>query len=364
MLSFRHVVVDRENPPDPHCKAAGDVSGDGYPDLLIASASGGGLFWYRYPDWSKHQIAGGTFTTDMAAADIDLDGCLDVIIPSDEGLMWFRNPLGAGGDPTTAPWEAVNISPEGARMHDVEVADLDKDGRPDIVTRHQSGFGKMLGNQIHVWKQISPTEWRHRTFSCPHGEGLALADINGNGLPDVIIGGRWYENPGDIVDGTWIEHMYMEAERFERGWTRGDVVVKVGDLTGNGCLEIVLSPAEGSGRLSWFESPPDPVDPNWVEHVIEADMDHAHGMGLADMDGSGRLDIVLAKMHQASAPQKVSIYYNQGGASWVEQVVATTGSHNIALIDIGRTGRIDIYGANWNNRASTKGAAELWLNEG
>jgi hypothetical protein len=364
-ISFRHVVIDPDNPADPHCKAAGDIDGDGYPDLLIASASGGGLFWYRYPDWTKHRVAEGTFTTDMAVADIDGDGHLDVVVPSDEGLMWFRNPLGTGGDPAVTPWEAVNVGPEGARMHDVEVADLDGDGRLDIVTRHQSGFGKMLGNQVHIWKQITPTEWGHRTFSCPHGEGLALADVSGNGLLDVLIGGRWYENPGDVMAGIWAEHLYMLAERFQGCWTNGDVVVRAGDLTGNGRLDIVLSPAEGSGRLSWFEPPKDATRLDWTEHVIEPALDHAHGLGIADMDGSGRLDVVVAKMHQASAPQEVSVYLNQGGgASWTKWVVSTTGSHNIALVDIGGNGRMDIYGANWNNRSSTQGAAELWLNEG
>lgn len=151
-LEFRHEVIDPDNPADPHCKAAGDIDGDGYVDLLAASASGGGLFWYRYPDWSKHRIAEGTFTTDMAVADMDGDGCLD---------------------------------------------------------------------------------------------------------------------------------------------------------------------------------------------------------------------IVVAKMHQATAPQEVAVYLNQGqGVVWEKQVVATTGSHNIALVDVGNTGWLDIYGANWNNRASTGGAIELWRNLG
>jgi hypothetical protein len=244
-------------------------------------------------------------------------------------------------------------------MHDVEVADLDGSGRLDVVTRHQSGFGKRLGNQIHVWKQYGPTSWGHRTFPCPHGEGLKLADLNGNGRTDVVIGGRWYENPGDVLTGTWVEHLYMDPGHFDRCWTNGDVVVEAADLNGSGRLDIVLSPAEGSGRLAWYEAP------GWAEHVILAELDHAHGMGVADVDGDGLLDIVVAKMHQASAPQAVSVYYNvSAGASWAEQIVATTGSHNIALIDVGGTGRIDIYGANWNNRASTSGAIELWLNQG
>ncbi|MBN1641769.1 MAG: VCBS repeat-containing protein [Anaerolineae bacterium] len=365
LLRFRHVIVDPHNPPDPHCKAAGDLDGDGCPDLLAASASGGGLDWYRYPDWRKCPIAAGAFTTDMAVGDIDGDGCLDVVIPSDDGLIWFRNPRAAGGDPACDPWQAVNVGPQGARMHDVELADLDGDGQLDIVTRHQSGFGKWLGNAIHLWVQQTPTTWRHRTFACPHGEGLAVADLNGNGRPDIAIGGCWYENPGDALAGAWAEHAYVDPVHFDRCWTRGDVVVQVGDLNGNGRPDIALSPAEGSGHLSWFEAPDDPRAGDWIEHVIDAQMDHAHGLGLADMDGDGALDIVVAKMHQATAPQEVAVYFNRGaGASWDKHVVATTGSHNIVLVDVGCSGRIDIYGANWNNRSPTHGSIELWLNEG
>lgn len=363
-IPFRHVIIDKENPTHPHCKAAGDMDGDGYPDLLAASAADGGLFWYRYPHWSKHRIADGSFTTDMAVGDVDGDGHLDVIIPSKAGLLWFKNPRANGGDPTAGPWQVVVVSPDGANMHDVEVGDLNGDGKLDIVTRHQSGFGKRMGNQIHLWVQNSPTAWSHRTFPCPHGEGLKLSDVNGDGRLDVVIGGRWYENPGDVLKGEWTEHPFMDAKHFDTHWTNGDIVVQTGDLNGDGQLEIVLSPSEGTGRFSWFEAPKDPREPNWIEHVVEPNLDHAHGLGVADMDGDGHLDIVVAKMHQATAPQEVSIYRNQGqGKAWVKQVISTQGSHNIVLVDIGKDGKIDVFGANWNNNSPTKGALELWINE-
>ncbi|MFH1566928.1 MAG: VCBS repeat-containing protein [Gemmatimonadota bacterium] len=362
LIRFDHCVVDDDNPRDPHCKGAGDLDGDGLPDLVVAGAREGGLYWYRYPAWSRHCIAPGSFTTDLAVADVDGDGCLDVVVPCNGVLTLYRNPRSRGGSPATDPWEAVPIGPEGA--HDVEVADLDNDGRLDLVTRYQSGFGHRRGNAIHLWQQQTPHSWRHRAFACPHGEGLALADVNGDGRVDVIIGGRWYENPGDPMAGEWREHLYVTESDFEAHWTNGDVAIAAADLNGDGRVEIALSPAEGGGRLSWFEPPGEPSG-RWTEHVLEPELDHAHSLAIGDLDGDGRPDLVTAKMHQASAPQEVFAWLNRGaGRPWERCTIATTGSHNICLVDVGGTGQLDVFGANWNDASSTGGRVELWLNRG
>lgn len=364
-LRFTHVVVDSDNPPDPHCKAAGDLDGDGRAELLAASARSGGLYWYRYPGWTKHRVAKGSFTTDMAVADLFGTGCLDIVIPGDDGLMAYRNPRSHGGDPAAGPWEAVNLGPAGARMHDVAVGDLNGDGRLDLVTRHQSGFGRRLGNQIHLWVQRHPDRWEHRPFPCPHGEGLEVADVDGDGRLDVVIGGRWYRNPGDPLAGEWVEHLYMPEERLATGWTQGDVVVRVGDLDRDGRAEIVVAPAEGAGSLSCFHAGAGTRDSDWQEQVIDPDYEFAHGLALGDLDGDGWLDLAVARMHQATPPQEVCVYRNRdGGRRWVKEVLATTGSHNIVLADVRGTGRLDLFGANWNDRSPTGGALELWLNEG
>lgn len=358
-LRFESIVVDDDSPRDPHCKGAGDLDGDGFVDLVAASAGDGGLYWYRYPAWTKHRIASGSYTTDLAVADMDGDGSQDVIAPRDGSLTIFRNP-GPERAAVDDAWETVTVGEEGA--HDVQVIDLDGDGRLDLVTRYQSGFGHQLGNAIHLWVQTKPLVFAHRSFPCPHGEGLALADVSGNGRPDVIIGGRWYENPGDVLEGEWREHRYIDDAAFDANWTDGDVAIAAGDLTGNGQIEIALSPAEGEGRLSWFERAPE-LSELWQEHVLESQLDHAHALEMGDMDGNGRLDLVGAKMHQATAPQEVFIWRNMGGdAPWKRHTVATTGSHNIRLIDVGNTGRLDIYGANWNSGSPTGGRAEIWLN--
>jgi hypothetical protein len=217
--------------------------------------------------------------------------------------------------------------------------------------------------RIHLWLQDSPTSFQHVSFPCPHGEGLEVADVDGDGRPDVVIGGRWYRNPGDPRAGEWTEHPYVPEERFAAGWPNGDVVVQAGDVNGDGRPEIVLTPSEGKGYVSWFAPPGDPREPNWTEHVV-AEVDYTHGLALGDVDGDGRLDLVVAKMHQASAPQEVRVYRNLGGGErWATQVLATTGSHNIVLADLTGDGRLSVFGANWTNGSPTHGALEVWINE-
>ena len=70
-LPFEHVVIDANNPENPHCKTLGDIDGDGYIDAIAASSVNEGIFWYEYPEWTKHNIlASGRLTTDMQVADI------------------------------------------------------------------------------------------------------------------------------------------------------------------------------------------------------------------------------------------------------------------------------------------------------
>jgi sugar phosphate isomerase/epimerase len=174
-MPFRHIIIDCDNPTYPHCKAVGDINGDGYVDVLAASAYGQGLYWYSWPHWTKHRIAGGSFTTDMQVGDVDRDGDLDVIIPpGGVGLVWFENPR-PEGDPATTAWRMHRIDREGA--HDLEVGDVDGDGRLDVVVRH---------GRTRVFLQQSPDFWRKIPIPTGGRGGTALGDLDGDGDLDIL----------------------------------------------------------------------------------------------------------------------------------------------------------------------------------
>jgi FG-GAP-like repeat/Secretion system C-terminal sorting domain/Immunoglobulin domain len=355
-LAFQHHIIDINPPRDPHCKTAGDINGDGFVDVLAASSSNftEGLFWYKYPSWTKYSIHTGSFSTDMQVADIDGDGDLDAIIPKGaeygSSVYIYVNPL-PSGNPEVGPWQEIPVGDAGA--HDVEVGDINKDGKLDIVVR--------LDLAVTIFLQNSITSWTKVTLNTRPFEGTALGDIDGDGDLDIVINGYWLENPlpgGNPATAPWTEHLISSA------W--GDQVkVHVADLNGDGRLDVLFAPSEYSGaNLAWYETLT-PLTGPWTQHIIASNVEYVHTVKTGDMDRDGNLDVVTAEMQQSTDPDEVIVYRNNGNAlSWSKVVVATTGSHNAKLADIGNDGNIDIIGANWDMSAPGGTPIEYWENLG
>lgn len=350
-LSFQRVEVDAQPPTSPYVKLAGDFNGDGKLDIAIGGSKGP-LVWYANPGWRKVRIAeGGWQTVGGAVGDMDGDGDPD-IVPGAQ--VWFENPR-PKGDPARDPWPVHRIS--NIRSHDALVADLDRDGRLDLVARDQSGFKHNAGDKVHFWRQATTDQWEHQAIECDHGEGLALADMDRDGDVDVVIGGCWFENRGRIV-ADWPKHVYTTR------WTWADAKVAVGDLNGDGRHDIALAPAEYKGqsyRLAWYEAPSDPRKAEWKEQgVVPAIESVIHSLQVADMNGDGQLDIAAAHMHQGAPPQEVAVFINEEkGSRWTKHVISKRGSHDILVGDFDSNGRPDILGA---NHSGSYQPVELWLN--
>jgi hypothetical protein len=347
-IPFEHIIVDPAGsaPEDPYGKSVGDINNDGRIDLVAGGRSGGGLVWYENPNWIKHFIDSGSgYSTDHEVVDIDKDGDNDLAIVTATNVRWYENTNGIG-----TSWAEHVI--EARKMHDIEVADFNEDGRLDIVARNQGS----TGNALHFYMQNSPTSWTHSEMSIPFGEGLLVDDVNVDGKEDIIINSQWYENTGS----SWTPHVYSST------WTHGDVYIANGDINGDGRSDIIISPSEAAGgtyRISWFEAPVNRYD-IWTEHIIDQNVETVHHfIGAGDFDMDGEIDVATAEMHQGSNPDEVRIYINQGyGQSWTAQVIATTGSHSMKIDDIDGDGDLDLYGANWHSSAPNGAPIELWLN--
>jgi hypothetical protein len=329
-----------------------DFNGDGRADIAVGGVSP--LAWYRSPTWERRVIAtpSDEFTTDMQAGDVDGDGDPDIVVPDGATGMisWFENPR-PGGDPFAAPWPRHPIGSHGTYAHDIEVGPFGAAGRLGVVSR--------AGGIAKLWHQTAPDVWAETTIVMHAGEGVGLGDIDGDGDLDVAIGAAWLENPGGGLEGPWQE--WPVTQLFPEL-----VGVRVANINGDGRPDIVISASESAGRMSWFEAPADPRGGEWTERTIDPSVEYVHTFQVADVNRDGRLDVVFAEMLQSSR-DRVGYFLNPGGTGqWPITVVDTAGSHNIRIGDLLGNGRLGIVGANWQGPPVTawidRAPAECYAN--
>ena len=341
-LAFEHKVID-PNPPSAKegyldVAAVGDIDGDGVKDIMLGSQFTLGAVWYHSPDWKRYPIAPGDFTTDGEVVDLDNDGDGDVLLSTDTNdlVEWYEN----SGDPFSGGWTKHHIGEFFA--HDLAVADVNGDGRPDVAA-----FCKY--KQIELVMYLAPDEkngtWDRVVIARPEGEGLDLGDLDGDGDADMAAGKVWYENVN--ADGkTWTPHTISESW----GVDCRDIII---DMNGDGRKDVVLAHSEGEGGISWFEAP------SWTEHRIEGGkLTGAHTLEVADFDKDGDPDVFTGEMH--TSPQKlVAVYENLGKDTWKQMILSANGTHNGRIGDIDGDGDIDLVGKNYEGPK----VLEVWENK-
>jgi len=166
--------------------ATADVNGDGQPDLLTANyntssvgvllGNGNGIFQpaATYPTGSGGQ------PLSLAVADVNNDGKPDLLTTFFNGLAGIL--LGNGDGTFQAP--VTYSTGSSSRCYDVAVADVDGDGKPDLLTANgnDGAAGVLLGNGNGTFRAAIT----YPTGSGSRPTSLAVADVNGDGRPDLL----------------------------------------------------------------------------------------------------------------------------------------------------------------------------------
>jgi hypothetical protein len=339
-------VVDSDGPADPWGKSLGDIDQDDQLDIVVGGHESKELVYYSGANWDRTTISEGyRFSTDHEVADVDGDGYIDVVSLTASAVVVFYGP----------DWEISEV--DNLILHDIEIIDIDNDSRPDLLGRNQGAFGDS-GENVIVFRNMGHRHWVRSELAVVDGEGLAIGDVDGDGLADAIINQYWLKNSGNADVSTWTPHRYTDT------WDWQNATIAVGDIGDDGSIDIVAAPAELAGqtyRLSWFESTGDPTR-LWSEHIIDEDLEAVHhSLKVADMNGDGRVDVVAAQMHQGEDPDEISVFFNKDkGLDWFHQVLGTQGSHGMRIGDLDNDGDIDIVGANWGGEDQS---VYLWRNQ-
>jgi hypothetical protein len=349
-----HIVDSEESGGKVLLRGAGrmvllDLDKDGHDDIIAMHQESGHLrvaFGSQSPDdWFRLSLAEGAEVPspeDLAAGDLNGDDFPDVVVATASHLLYLQN----NGSPARGlRWERVSaLSNQGlAPFRRVAVADWNRDGKLDVVAVHE-GRGAEESNSggaatVVSWFELPADHleekgWQRHELGVAEETGYArLVDLDGDGVLDV------FAVPQDSAQLFWLRlptdgSASMERHAIQPGGSAqaSDTASRLdgsravfADLNGDKRLDVIL-PADPNS-LVWLEQPPEPANPWTLHRIGSIAPDVLGGIAVADINGDGRDDVMVGGVMagergeptQEQGEQNVNLSAPAGRIAWLEQ---------------------------------------------
>lgn len=303
---------------------AADFTGDGWPDVVKVSYGGqnGGIFLYVNPKGQSHRWKMYKVVNDVQseiAIMANIDGTGPAIVYMGDGYVSYAKP-----DPSnpTGPWVIHHVSEQGyGTAHGLGVGDINKDGRLDIVNMYGWWEQPPAGSN-QPWK-YHPEVFGRYGRGIAGGAAMAVYDVNGDGLPDVVTsldahgwGLAWFEQKRDAQGNiSFVRHMIMDDLGTEKENAGGVAFSELhgattADINHDGIPDFIvgkrfwshnntyLDPYSfGPPVLYWYQTVRDKKAPGgarFVPHLIDNQSGAGSTLLATDLNKDGAIDVITS----------------------------------------------------------------------
>lgn len=400
--------------------AVGDLIEGGRPEVVLSSGDKpGSLNMYKYDgeNWTKtvliEKIVNGH---SLDITDINGDGHQDIFM-AEMATWWIHHRTQAKayilyGDGKGNFVETV-VS-EGVCHHESKVGDINGDGKLDIVGK--SFF--IHGAPIDIWLNESLVEQGNaeitnrtippvyepkkidgptKNWYGPFAESSTVFDVDNDEVLDIVAGANWYKGP-DFKKIANFRDIKTEGEFVSNGCDYGY------DVDGDGWTDVISNGWFGDQSIYWYKNPgkagvkwskslliegkdiefflfedvdgddnPDIIPCHWwtdpmsdlcwyenkdgqfIKHLVHEQVER-HGIGLGDINGDGRKDIITVK-GWFEAPKD----YQNGEWVWHNELQINSDAASLPMVvyDVNNDGKNDViyghahaYGLYWMEQKS------------
>lgn len=325
----------------------GDMNGDGYGD--VAS----GKWIYLNPKGKLHQEWHRLTIPDsldvLFCSNIDDDKYIDMIAFKCKMQFWLELSDQYPDSIKIIKIDEAPICNHGVSSQGYFKADIIKGGKTEFLVTDAPG--KIICFQI---PENPKSDWPFITIT-ENGsteKGITAMDIDRDGDMDVVSSSYlgkelvvvWFENPG-VFKGGWEKHILGKTNFVCSN-------LQAADINGDGLQDIVVCEGrypglEPDASIFWFENRGNPHDTlSWISHKIVTQYS-SNNLSISDIDHDGDFDIVTAE--HKGLEKKLQIWENDGKGNFTEHVIDKGKENHLGtrLSDLDNDGDLDMIGFGW-----------------